>query len=262
MSQPQPAFVRRLGAGERQVLALHCTIAHSGAWGGVSAALGDRATLIAPDMLSHGRSPDWDGEGEFLTRIANLALHELTEPMDVVGHSFGAVVALHLALSRPELVRSAVLIEPVFLAVAGLDAPELLRQHEEESAPFRAAMETGDRALAARLFNRMWSSDHSPRWPDLSERTRAAMIRGIHVVPSTEGALFRDTGQMLRPERMARAAMPIHVLSGAQTHPIIPVIAEGLCRRLPRATHAQIAGAGHMLPITHPVETAAELRQF
>ena len=100
-----PVHVRTLGAGARKVLALHCTIAHSGAWSGLAVALGDQATLIATDMLSHGRSPDWGGQGDFFDLTTALSRAQLSEPMDVIGHSFGAMVALRLAIEYPDLVR-------------------------------------------------------------------------------------------------------------------------------------------------------------
>ena len=39
---PAPGHIHRtrLGEGARQVLAIHCTLAHSGAWRGLAAALG------------------------------------------------------------------------------------------------------------------------------------------------------------------------------------------------------------------------------
>ncbi len=258
----QPAFVRQLGKGARKVLALHCTIAHSGAWSSLAAVLNDRAALIAPDMLSHGRSPDWDGKGDFFNRVAELAAMELTEPMDVIGHSMGGMIALQLAVRFPDLVRSAVLIEPVFFAVAAQDAPDLLQQHNEEAAPYVEAMAAGDKALAARMFNRMWSTEDSPRWPELPERTRAAMTRGVHVVAAVEDTLFQDKQGLLKPGTLDRAGMPILILEGSKTHPVIPVVTRGLCRRLPNAETAVIQGAGHMVPISHPKETADRILKF
>ena len=40
-------FNRSFGSGDRQVLAFHCTMAHSGAWRGVSAAMPE-VTITAP----------------------------------------------------------------------------------------------------------------------------------------------------------------------------------------------------------------------
>lgn len=259
-SLPQPVHVSHFDHGPRQVLALHCTIAHSGAWKGLTRILGDEARFTAPDMLSHGRSPDWDGQGCFQDRILENAQACLDRRMDVIGHSFGATVALRLAVEQPELVRSLTLIEPVFFAVACRDAPELIEQHGQDARPYIAALESGDKALAARLFNRMWSTADSPRWPDLPEATRAAMIRGIHIVPTVDEALFNDTAGLLAPGRLDRATMPVLLLRGALTHPVMQAISKGLVRRLPNATEEVIAGAGHMLPISHPAETAVHIR--
>ena len=121
----QPVFSRSFGNGPRKVLAVHCTLAHSGAWRGVAAAMGSEVTFVTPDMLTHGRSPDWDKQGDFQTRNTQAIEPLLEEPMDVVGHSFGATVALRLALAHPDKVRSLTMIEPVFFAVAAIDDPAI-----------------------------------------------------------------------------------------------------------------------------------------
>lgn len=262
MKDLSPVHIRTLGQGARKVLALHCTIAHSGAWSGLAAALDGEATLIAPDMPSHGRSPDWDEQGDFFDLATELAASQLTGPMDVIGHSFGGMVALRLAIEHPELIRSAVLIEPVFFAVAKQDAPELVAKHDHEAKPYTDALAVGDMALAARLFNRMWSTDDSPRWPDLPERTRAAMMRGVHVVPAVEDVLFQDQKGLLNPGVLDSATMPVLILSGSRTHPVMLAIGQGLRQRLPNASCAVVEGAGHMVPISHPQDTARLVRQF
>ena len=45
--------------------------------------------------------------------VAEVIARECVEPVDVVGHSYGGGTAVRLALRRPELVRSLVLIEPI-----------------------------------------------------------------------------------------------------------------------------------------------------
>lgn len=261
-SPPLQVYVRTLGQGTRQVFALHCTIAHSGAWAGLTSALNGQATLTAPDMLSHGKSPDWDGQGDFYDLATGLSAARLTQKMDLIGHSFGAMVALRLAIEHPDLVRSIVLIEPVFFAIAAQDAPDLLARHDAEAQPYVEALEAKDWPLAARLFNRMWSTGISPRWPDMPEKTRAAMIRGIPVVPAVAQALFKDTKGILAPGVLDNVNMPALILAGSDTHPVMPAIGRGLQRRLPAATFATVDGAGHMLPISHPRETAALIAEF
>lgn len=258
---PQSLFSRRFGSGARQVLGLHCTIAHSGAWRGLAGLMQDQTTFVTPDMLSHGRSPDWDGQGDFLDRMVQAVSPMLTQPMDLVGHSFGAVVALRLAAEMPDRVRSLTMIEPVFFAVAARDDPQAMARHIRTMAPVTAAFEAGDDALAARLFNRRWGGG-APRWPDLSEPARAAMIRGIHVVPSSNVALYGDQFGLLRPGALDRVRMPVLLLRGGESDPIVKVIHDGLAHRLPQAQCRVVPGAGHMLPITHPDATADHLRAF
>lgn len=213
-------------------------------------------------MLSHGRSPDWDGQGDYFDLVSRLSAAELSEPMDVIGHSFGAMIALRLAIEHPERVRSLVLIEPVFFAIAKRDAPRLFDQYEKDAEPIAEAFAKGDKTLAARRFNRMWSTQISPKWPDLPERTRANMVRGIDAVPAVHAALYDDTFGLLNPENLKRVSMPVLLLSGSESHPVMPAICNGLKQRLPDATHTKVLGAGHMLPISHPVETAALIDEF
>lgn len=254
-------FRTQFGTGPRDVLALHCTLAHSGAWRGLARTMGDDVTLHAMDMPSHGRSADWSpDDGDFQDIAATAAAGMLDRPMDLLGHSFGATVALRIAAERPDMVRSLTLIEPVFFAVAVLDAPDVLAAHDADAKPFFDTYKSGDPALAARLFNRMWSDGSAPRWPDLPEATRAAMTRAIHVVPACGDAIYNDRAGLLAPGGLDALTAPAQLLRGSNTHAVIGVINDGLARRLPNAVSLVVDGAGHMLPITHPAETAERLR--
>lgn len=255
----QSLFHRSFGDGARQVLALHCTMAHSGAWRGLAANLPE-ATIMATDMLNHGRSPDWDGQGDFQQSMVEACLPLLEEPMDVVGHSFGATVALRLALSRPEKVRSLTIIEPVYFAVAQLDRPELVAEEQEQAAPFHEAVLAGEHEKAARIFNKGWGGDAGPGWDDLPEQTRAAMARGVQIVPHCAPSIIQDRHGIMHPGVLESLTMPSLMLRGATSEEIIGVVNDGLARRLPNADNQVIAGAGHMLPITHPVETAKAMQ--
>jgi pimeloyl-ACP methyl ester carboxylesterase len=259
---PQPVFTRDLGGGARRALAIHCTLAHSGALRGLAAALGDDLAITAFDLLSHGQSPDWDGQGDIQERHVAIAEMLLNEPMDLIGHSFGATVALRLAAERPDLVRSLTLIEPVYFAFALRDAPDLLARHEADAVPFAEALLRGDIETGTRLFNAMWGGDAGPGWEVLPERTRANMIRGIPLVPASHRALYDDPTGLSAPGGLDKVTMPVLLLRGSDSHPVVPGINAAIAARLADVRSEVVAGAGHMLPITHPEAVAAHLRTF
>lgn len=257
---PQQAFCRDLGEGGRRVLAIHCTLGHSGAWRGLAQAMGREARFTAFDLLSHGRSPDWDGQGDIQDRTVEIAETLLTDRMDVIGHSFGATVALRLAAAYPERVRSVTLVEPVYFAFAMQDAPDLLARHEEDAAPFAEPLARGEYELGARLFNRMWGGDVGPAWEAMPEAARAGMIRSIAVVPACRPSLYDDPVGLAAPGGLDGVTMPALLLRGSDSHPVTPAINDAIAARLADARSEVVEGAGHMLPITHPVEVAQHLR--
>jgi pimeloyl-ACP methyl ester carboxylesterase len=141
--------VLRGGTRPPLVLLLHGLGATADVWGGVGAALGDRAWL-APDLPGHGGSP---APPEYTFAAVADAVAPLLDPAGtvVVGHSFGGVVALHLA-GRPgvrgvvgvgikvawtpdELARAA--------ALAQRPAPEFANRDEAVARHLRVAGLTG-----------------------------------------------------------------------------------------------------------------------
>ncbi len=255
-----PLYTTDFGEGPRHLLAIHCTLAHSGAWKALARALTGEARLTSFDMPSHGRSPDWDRQSDYFALGWRQAFDMLEDGMDVVGHSFGAMVALRAAALAPQKVRSLTLIEPVFFKAAMDRAPDVVAAHDAEALPFHEAYKQGDDEMSARLFNRMWAN--GARWADMPEAARNAMVRAIPVVSACSAAIYQDTEGLLEDSVMSSLTMPIRLVRGDQSHPVIIPVLDGLAERLPNARIEVIEGAGHMAPISHPQETAAILRDL
>lgn len=261
MAVPAALHVRTHGAGSRRVLALHCSLAHGGAWGAVASRL-HGCHVLAPDLPGHGLSPDWAGPGDY-HRVTTRSVLPLLEsfaqhgPVDLLGHSFGATVALRLALERPELVRSLTLVEIVLFAAArAAGAPEHA-EWQTQSAPFRDAMARGDVAQAADLFQALWGAVPLQA---LGPSQRGYIIDRMRLIAAQEGALSDDTGGLLAWPRLESLGLPVLLVEGDRSPPIIGAVQTELARRLPMVQRRVLSGAGHMLPLTDPAPLAALLQ--
>src|SRR5687768_99345 len=86
------------------VVCLHASGSSSRQWQPLADLAGRSLEIIAPDLYGHGRGPTWLGAPSRLTtgdaeRIARLL--SIDRRAHLVGHSYGGVVALKVALAFP-----------------------------------------------------------------------------------------------------------------------------------------------------------------
>jgi len=256
-----PTHVAHLGQGDRPALLIHCTLGHVGSWAGLVAALGDRLAMTAFDRPGHGLSGAWEQQGD------GTALHALTteiaaalidEPVDVIGHSFGATVALRLAMEHPGKVRSLVLIEPV--TVAAIAGSALYDEQVAAMKAMKAAYLAGDPAGAARAFHE--SVNPELPWEKLSDNARARFTQQIGVVAAEVGVTIDDSPGLLAPGRLEAIAQKVLLIEGEISPPAIGATQTALAGRLADLRRVTIPGAGHMSPLTHAPQVGAEIADF
>lgn len=251
---------REMGQGPRPVLAIHCALAHGGAFEGLAAEIGDLATIRAFDLPGHGGSADWDGVTPYQDAACAMARDLMQDgPVHLLGHSFGATVALRLAVEAPERVASLTLIETVFFSIVRADAPETI-EGDGNSRPFLKALEKGDLETAARVFHGEWGDGRT--WDQMSDRQRAGLTRRMPLIGAVQSSNNGDPGGMLGERKLERLPVPTLLIEGAESPAHMAVIHSGLERRIPDTVRAVIPGASHMAPITHPTEVGAVVRRF
>ncbi|WP_371168248.1 alpha/beta fold hydrolase [Aliiroseovarius sp. 2305UL8-7] len=259
----RPTYWSRTGDGPRQALMVHCSLAHSGAWRGVQKRLSDDFTMLAFDLPGHGRSADWEGEPEYQdvsVEIAEALLErEADGPLDLIGHSFGATIALRLAQRVPDRVRSLTLFEPVLFAAAKAHLV-FAENLAYMNGPFADAMRAGDRMEAARLFNVMWG--RSDVWQSLPQAQRDDMAKRIHLIPAGKVVTHDDIHEQAAPGALEALKFPVLLMEGANSPEIARVVLDVMERRLPNATRRVIANAAHMAPVTHPELVANAILEF
>ncbi|HUG13807.1 MAG TPA: alpha/beta hydrolase [Thermomicrobiales bacterium] len=172
----------------------------------------------------------------------------------VLGHSMGGFIALHLALTRPDLVEKLVLVGTSSAAGAALGAPLALSTEEDWIA------DPVERALARAPMT------HSPGFfddkPDLL-RAAAERTRGNRI--TREGynrqlSAISDTHDVR--SRLGEITVPALVLHG-DVDPLIPIRGgEVLERDLPNARLSVYSGVGHHPQAEMPEKFISEVLEF
>jgi pimeloyl-ACP methyl ester carboxylesterase len=243
-----PLFVDDTGTGG-PVLLLHSSGMSGRQWKRLASSLvakGRRA--IVPDLAGHGRSEPWPEPKPFsyATDVASvLALvRAIDEPVDLVGHSYGGLVALLVGLAAPARVRSLAVYDPV--AFGALDPTDEEAQRDLARLPpdWGTTAEHRDRWLAS--FVDYWGGDGA--WTMLRDDARDEFRRVAWVLHEGVVTLATDT----TPVSAYRAIdAPSLLMTGERT----PVAARHVIRRLgealPRSETVLVPKAGHMGPLTH-----------
>lgn len=245
-------FIRTLGEGPLPVFALHCSLAHSGSWAGVASALDGQITVRAMDLPGHGKSPAPERPEQAAADAVAWAAEALTAPAHLFGHSFGAYVALRLAVEHPEKVLSLSLYEPVFFAAARVWDPALYQSRFGEMHELDHLMAAQDLTGAAKRFVEDWGG--GVPWDMLPDEMRQMMAAGMPLVVGANGALIEDNAGVL--PRLPEISVPTLLMDGAQSHAIVRPIQESISDRVPGARRLTLEKAGHMGVITHPKQVA------
>ncbi|MDB6178830.1 alpha/beta fold hydrolase [Paracoccus sp. Z330] len=238
------------GDPDRPALALHCMLASGSYWGAIAKRLDGRVDMQGFDLPGHGNSDDWQpgaDDPDYHTAATRIAASFIERPLDLIGHSMGATIALRIAVAAPEAVRSLTLIEPVLFAAAS-DAQQAVRDAEMDRL-----IASGNTEQATRSFLATWGAQG---YDQLPARMQDQMQERIHLVHAAGQTLSHDNANILRPDGLEGIDAPVLFISGENSPPVIHAIADSLAARLPDVGRASVPNAGHMLPITHADEVA------
>lgn len=235
------------------IVLLHCSGSSGAQWRALASRLGSRYRVIAPDLIGYGAAAGWSGGGEFSLAHEAAAvrslLGRLDEPAHLVGHSYGGAVALHLARTRPEMLRSLALVEPsAFHLLRNGDATDAaaLREITAVAADARAALAVGNYSGGFGRFVDYWSGPGS--WEEMPPEKRAAFVPQLAKVVLDFHALLAEPAEL---EDVRDIALPTLLVQGGSTTLPSRCVCARLRTALPQAAFRVVPGAGHMLPITH-----------
>jgi pimeloyl-ACP methyl ester carboxylesterase len=234
------------------LVALHgVTIDHT-AWDGVRPRLERARTLLAVDRRGHGASERGGADYSLAHEVADLlaVVALLDEPVDVVAHSYGGLVALEAALTSDRIGRLIVYEpsiddDPEFPGVVARVAELVSRGEVEQAAVTLLVERSGVPPDAVDTVREL------PLWPIL--------LRGVQALPR-EGAAV--VGYRFDPSRFRQLAAPTLVLVGEESPRWRHDAMTRLQATLPEAELRILAGQGHLATHTAPELLAEEIGSF
>jgi pimeloyl-ACP methyl ester carboxylesterase len=183
--------------------------------------------------------------------VVEAVIRRAACPVHLVGHSFGGLTALVVALRKQ--------VPLLSLTIAEAPAPGILRQTDEHahySALRRMTdayfddFHTGKPAAIEQMIDFYGGAGTFAGWP---QRARDYAIQTTAVNLMDWASAY---GLELTPDLLNAVTAPTLVMWGEISHPAIRRANELLARHIPGASAGPIAGAAHFMIATHAPQVA------
>ena len=214
--------------------------------------------MLSLDLyITQGEGGPMVGDFSFADDVAFVeALLAEHAPADLVGHSYGGVVAARAALNRRDTLASLTLIEPSCFHLLDKSG-----EHFAEVTALRngglAFATTNDAAGQARHFIEYWMGPQA--WITMPERRQAAILASLKRLETDwQGTLAPHT----RLDDYRGLNVPTLMLRARDTRRPSAHLVDLIGGALPDAQLAEVASGGHMSPITNPDAVNNEIERF
>src|SRR5262249_6297049 len=204
------------GSGPALVL-VHSSASGNRQWRKLADELQGRYRLIAVNLFGYGATSRWPGDRKqtladqaaLVTAAAALA----QEPVVLIGHSFGGVVALEAALRLGDRVRMGILFEPIPFYLLQAHAPDgAFAEIAGIGSVYREHAARGDWDAVGKLFIDYWSGEGA--WAALSPERKAGVLAMLPLVIEEWDAVLTPSRTLSEWQGLS---IPIHVIRAADT---------------------------------------------
>jgi pimeloyl-ACP methyl ester carboxylesterase len=226
--------VERLGTGPPVVLVHGSVVGAARTWRH-QRPLASAWTLVMPNRPGFGASPplergDFEAEAPLMAALVEDGAH-------LVGHSYGAIIALYAAALAAGSVLSLTVSEPGCLRVAAGD-PQVDRQIANGELLYAHGAELPPREFLLAFRGGVGSAHPTP--DPLPEE----LLRGVRLLQRERPPWDADPPL----QRLREASFPKLVISGGHS-PVFEAVCDAVAKRI-RARREVIPGRGHTIPAT------------
>ena len=219
--------------------------------------------VLAPDLYGSGRSPDWSSTRKIQlndeVRFLDPVIESAGSSVALVGHSYGAAVALLAAMAHPEKVRALALYEPTLFSLVDGEKPspndaDGIRETVKDAIDF---LDHGYADAAAEAFVDYWSGPGT--WASMPTSRKGPIVAAIPNVGRWGHALLEEPTPL---SAFSAIDIPVLLLVGSETRASARAVSRLLTATLPNVERVELPGVGHMGPVTHPEEVNQHIADF
>ncbi len=219
-------------------------------------ALSEKYRCINVDYRNHGKSgavlEAWDFDAHVADNIA-LAEHLGIRQAHWVGLSQGGMMAMRLALERPDLVKSLVILD------SSAEGEEEANKPQYEMMA-NAAAEHGPEAVVEGVIPIFFAEAFHRDYPEVAAAYREKFLKNDP--QALKWAVFAVTRRDDISGKIAKIQAPTLVIVGEEDVATVPEHSRVIQRAIPRAQLVTIPGAGHMSPIEKPEAVTKAIADF
>lgn len=265
----QIAYLDYGGDGPPLVM-LHATGFLPWLWHPIARRIAKNYRVIAPALFAHRPADPYSGGLAWLQLaqdLKQLCAELAIESAVFVGHSMGAAVATLAHAVHGLAAAKLVLIEPIFLPPELYRVPMTVAQHPLAAKAVKRRNHWRDRQEAQRDFK------SKPFFQSWDEEVLALYIEhglsgengdGVRLTcsPRQEAALFMGVSHFDPWPVLPSVSCPTLVVEGEESENRPWINLQKVTDLIPQGRYAAVAGAGHLVPMEKPTETATLLQAF
>ena len=225
------------------------------AWRPIISDLSSRFRCVTTSLLGYGgtveRRTASDPSISHEAEVLELVIRKAGGPVHLVGHSFGGLVALVVALRNQVPLSSLAILEAPAMELLQAEGEDRhYRLFREMTEAYFADFAAGNASAIAAMIDFYGGAGTFASWPPRI-RAYAERTTPVNIVDWASAFGFPLSAAILSAIRL-----PVIVARGGASHPAMQCANALLCKRIDQAALVTIDGAAHFMVATHATEVA------